>query len=181
MTCKEAYEYMMRYFDGELNNCEFIHLEQHISECKNCMNDFRFLEEAFRILKVEEVDKLPLDFTCQVMSKIENMEEIKKRQTEKLLFVLSCVATVIFGMLGFLALILFKTSILSFLAVKAIESKIFSAVFMFAAKIYYLFDLITDIAKNYFVDALNLCGYIVAAFGLSYIIELFKQKRTIKR
>lgn len=87
MKCNDSQNYMMKFFDRELNNIEEAQLKQHLKICTNCSNEFVSLKEIFADIEhVSEIEP-PEDFERQVMSRIQNETKMYKKTSVESTFV----------------------------------------------------------------------------------------------
>lgn len=93
MNCKISEEYLMKYFDGELNDIENAQLKLHLKGCKKCSEDFENLSSVFSYLNTEGVVEPPQDFETNVMIRINTLEAARKRRIEGILLGLYWLAT----------------------------------------------------------------------------------------
>lgn len=85
MNCKLSDEYMMKYFDRQLNDIELAQMKQHLKTCKRCGEGFGELDGIVSLLETESMVEPPEDFEIQVMNKINSYENSRRRSTSKLL------------------------------------------------------------------------------------------------
>ena len=81
MKCEESQNFIMKYFDRELNDIEEAQLKQHLKVCKNCSDEFESLKEIFNVIEQGLEIEPPEDFERQVMYRIEN-ETVMYRKPE---------------------------------------------------------------------------------------------------
>lgn len=83
MNCKLSDEYMMKYFDGELNDIENAQLRQHMKTCKRCSQEFGGLDEIVKMLETDSLIEPPEDFEMKVMEKISTLEVSRSKATSR--------------------------------------------------------------------------------------------------
>ncbi|MCX7708219.1 MAG: zf-HC2 domain-containing protein [Clostridia bacterium] len=98
MNCRQAQDFSMKYFDGDLNDIESAQLKQHFKVCQNCSEDFNNMSSVMEFLQYNEIEP-PRDFEENVMEKIYSLEVIRKKRTDTVL-------TVLYGITGLLFILL---------------------------------------------------------------------------
>lgn len=71
MKCNESRDYMMKFFDKNINDIEEAQFKQHIKSCTKCSEEFSALREIFSEIEQDSAIEPPEDFELQVMSRIE--------------------------------------------------------------------------------------------------------------
>ncbi|HEX2926181.1 MAG TPA: hypothetical protein VHP38_07980 [Ruminiclostridium sp.] len=71
MKCSESQDYMMKFFDKNINDIEEAQLKQHIKSCTKCSEEFLSLKEIFTEIEQDSAIEPPEDFELQVMNRIE--------------------------------------------------------------------------------------------------------------
>lgn len=99
MNCRQAQDFTMKYFDGDLNDIENAQLKQHLKVCKNCCSDFKNMSEVMEFLKIREIEP-PQDFEASVMEKVYSLEVVRKKRTDAVLTVLYSVTGMLLLLLG---------------------------------------------------------------------------------
>lgn len=80
MKCSEAQNYMMKYFDRDINDLEEMKLKQHIKTCEKCTGEFSGLKEIFAGIEEDSIPiEPPEDFELQVMNRIQNETVMYKK------------------------------------------------------------------------------------------------------
>ncbi len=79
MKCNDSQNYMMKFFDRELNDIEEAQLKQHLKICTACSEEFVGLKEIFAVVEQNSEIEPPEDFECQVMNRIENEVKMYKK------------------------------------------------------------------------------------------------------
>ncbi len=87
MKCNEAQDFMMKYFDKNLNDIGAAQLKQHLKSCKKCSDEFLSLEEVFLEIEQDSAIEPPEDFELQVMSRIEKEVKLYTPQVKENNFV----------------------------------------------------------------------------------------------
>lgn len=82
MMCESGNEYVMKYFDKELNDIEIVKLKQHLKVCTECSNEFNELSEIFGILEEDEKLEPPENFENQVMAKIKSLNDERRKMAD---------------------------------------------------------------------------------------------------
>ncbi len=84
MKCVDSQNFIMKFFDKELNDIEEAQLKQHLKNCKICSKEFNSLKEIFDIVEQDSGIEPPEDFELQVMNRIVNEERIYKKPDNNL-------------------------------------------------------------------------------------------------
>lgn len=82
MKCDACSEYLMRYFDKELNDIETAQFKQHLKVCRSCREEYDTLNAILGIIEIDGVLTPPDNFESKVMSKISSFNEKRKRTIE---------------------------------------------------------------------------------------------------
>lgn len=105
MKCNESQNYIMRFFDKDLNDIEQAKLKQHLKNCEKCSEEFSNLQQIFTEIE-QDTDFLepPEDFELQVMNRIEKEAYMYQKQKNDnvfmyniLLMAVSLIFVIIFG------------------------------------------------------------------------------------
>lgn len=83
MKCNNSQNYMMKFFDRDLDDIEEAQLKQHLKICSNCSEEFVTLKEIFADIEQSSEIEPPEDFECQVMSRIEKETTMYKNTSEE--------------------------------------------------------------------------------------------------
>lgn len=95
MNCNESNEYIMKYFDRDLNDIESAQLKQHLKSCKKCSEDFQSMNKIINCLENESILEMPENFEMDVMSKIKCLEvDRKKKSSRNLVFLYNLITLV---------------------------------------------------------------------------------------
>lgn len=104
MKCNDAQNYIMKYFDKEINDIEEAQLKQHIKTCTKCSGEFLSLKGIFADIEQDPQIEPPEDFELQVMSRIEKEVKMYTKANEESAFVynillvtISFVFVILFG------------------------------------------------------------------------------------
>jgi len=81
MKCNDSQNFIMKYFDRELNDIEEAQMKQHLKVCKNCSDEFESLKEIFNVIEQGPEIEPPEDFERQVMYRIEHETEMYRKST----------------------------------------------------------------------------------------------------
>lgn len=87
MKCNESRDYMMKFFDKNINDIEEAQLKQHIKSCTKCSEEFSALSEIFSEIEQDLAIEPPEDFELQVMSRLEREVVMYTKPAEKNTFV----------------------------------------------------------------------------------------------
>jgi len=105
MNCRQAYDFTMKYFDGELNDIESAQLKQHFKICKSCSEGFNELNGVLAYLESNSEIEPPEDFEVSVMDKVYSLEIMRNKRADMLLAIL-------YGITGFLLVVM--TTVVAF-------------------------------------------------------------------
>lgn len=104
MNCNESQNYMMKYFDRDLNDIEEAQLKQHIKSCRICSEEFSNLKQIFTEIEQDPEIEPPEDFELQVMDRIEKETFMYQKQKDDntfvyniLLVAVSMIFVIVFG------------------------------------------------------------------------------------
>lgn len=175
MKCNDSQNFMMKFFDREINDIEEAQLKQHLKTCTNCTKEFSGLKEIFADVELVSDIEPPKDFEFQVMSRIENEIEMYKKPSEESTFVynillvaVSLIFVILFGGILWEA---FRTPVQSIQAVQAIIelSKDFfsTAISMGKGMVIVVVGVTASIYKTYYY------AYIVLGILLLVIQRIF--------
>lgn len=103
MKCIDSQNYMMKFFDREINDIEEAQLKQHLKTCTNCTKEFLSLKEIFADIEQDSEIEPPEDFELQVMNKIENETAIYRKTSDENIFVFNILVVAV----SFIFVILF--------------------------------------------------------------------------
>ena len=112
MNCSQAYNYMMKYFDGELNNEEHAKLIHHINKCSQCCAEFQEYSSIVKVLEEDTEIEPPENFEMTVMSKIRSIEINTAPRRENRLLALSFLSGVFLLTMMFLCSVFLKDYLL---------------------------------------------------------------------
>lgn len=100
MNCEEANNYMMKYFDGDIDEIEDAQLRQHLKSCGRCMQEYDCMTEIFATLENPVIMEPPEDFEAKVMEKVNEIERKRMdRRTRMLVFLYNAAAIIAIGLL----------------------------------------------------------------------------------
>lgn len=88
MNCKLSSEYIMKYFDKDVNDIETAHMKQHFKTCKKCSMEFEELSSIFGALENDSIIEPPQDFELNVMEKVNTVELVRKKRNDRFLIAL---------------------------------------------------------------------------------------------
>lgn len=107
MKCVESQDYMMKYFDRELNDIEEAQLKQHLKYCSDCQKDFLSYKEIFTFVEEEPGIEPPEDFELQVMNRIEKELPLYHKSNDQTAFVFNILLVAV----SFVFVILFGSTL----------------------------------------------------------------------
>ncbi len=84
MKCVDSQNFIMKFFDRELNDIEEAQLKQHLKICKNCSEEFTSLKEIFDIVEQDSGIEPPEGFELQVMNRIEQEAKNYKKPSDNM-------------------------------------------------------------------------------------------------
>ncbi|MDP4092480.1 MAG: zf-HC2 domain-containing protein [Bacillota bacterium] len=180
MNCIMSEEYIMKYFDGNINDIEQAQLKQHIKTCKSCHESFNSMSEIFGLIREEADIEPPVNFEASVMQKLRTFEENRKIRRERILFAIYALVTVALGILTFVFILGERQAILKALSTAGANPGVMRVIYYIVDKFYAAIDLV----KGFFVElsmiVSNIYYYLIAAFTLAYIItrpNLFSKRQ----
>jgi predicted anti-sigma-YlaC factor YlaD len=89
-------EYIMKCFDGELNDVEEAQLKQHINSCSSCSEEFNSMKEIMTIIEKQTIEvEPPSNFEAMVMDKVDAIEKKRKENNSRMLVLLYNTATLL--------------------------------------------------------------------------------------
>lgn len=95
MNCELSNDYLMKYFDGEINDIEEAQFKQHLKTCSKCSEEFNCMSEIFTSLGTTNTVEPPVDFEARVMEKVDMIENARKEKSARMLVLLYNAATVV--------------------------------------------------------------------------------------
>lgn len=95
MNCEMSKTYIMKYFDGELNDIEEVQFRQHLKSCSSCNDEFNCMETIFTTLEVQTDIEPPDNFESMVMDKVSVIEEKRNEKSSRRLVLLYNAATLL--------------------------------------------------------------------------------------
>lgn len=95
MNCELSNEYLMKYFDGEINDIEDAQFKQHLKNCRKCCDEFNCMNEIFTSLEKANTVEPPEDFEARVMEKVDMIENTRREKSARMLVLLYNAATVV--------------------------------------------------------------------------------------
>ena len=93
MNCDLSKDYIMKYFDGELNDIEEVQFKQHLKSCSNCNDEFNCMKAIFTTLGEQTDIEPPTNFEAMVMDKVSVIEEKRNEKNSRLLVLVYNAAT----------------------------------------------------------------------------------------
>lgn len=85
MNCDISKEYMMKHFDGELNEAENKQFREHLKECSECNAEFHCMEAIFTTLDTKAEIEPPADFEARIMDKVAVIEKERREKNAKVI------------------------------------------------------------------------------------------------
>lgn len=104
MNCEMANNYMMKYFDGEINEIDDAQFKLHLKSCEKCRQEFDCMAEIFATLEGSSTLEPPENFEASVMEKV-NAFEKKRMEKKTRLLVLLYNATAVIAMLSLMTFV----------------------------------------------------------------------------
>jgi len=95
MNCDTSKEFMMKYFDGEMDEAEEKQFREHLKACSDCSEEFGCMEAIFSTLDEKVEIEPPDDFEARVMDKVALIENQRKERSEKRIVWLYNIATLL--------------------------------------------------------------------------------------
>jgi anti-sigma factor RsiW len=95
MNCQTSNDYIMKYFDGEINDLEEAQFRQHLKTCPKCSEEFNCMSEIFGSLETAETIEPPEGFEASVMEKVNKVELARKERNSRMLVLLYNAATAV--------------------------------------------------------------------------------------
>lgn len=95
MNCQTSNDYIMKYFDGEINDIEEAQFRQHLKTCGKCSEEFKCMSEIFGTLEAADEVEPPEGFEASVMEKVEKVESARREKNSRMLVLLYNTATVV--------------------------------------------------------------------------------------
>lgn len=108
MNCKLSNDYMMAYFDGNLDDIKHAQLKNHLKTCKSCSGEFESLSEVISYLENDDMPEPPQNFEEMVMDKVKLYEATRKKRFDGILIFLYSFVTAVLAILSFVFLVNFK-------------------------------------------------------------------------
>lgn len=95
MNCEQAGLFMMKFFDGEYNELEYIEFEEHLKCCKKCALDFANMKKVLSAVETDALIEPPENFESDVMAKVSRIKRAKQQKSKKWIVILYKTAAVI--------------------------------------------------------------------------------------
>ncbi len=150
MRCKESQNYMMKFFDKEINDIEEAQLKQHLKNCMNCSKEFDSLNDIFASIEQDSDIEPPEDFEHQVMCRIQRETKMYKKSNEDNSFVFNILLIAV----SFIFVIFFGGILW-----ESLSSPI---------NVFYAFDAIVESLKIFFSAAVSMVkGILIAIVGFT--------------
>lgn len=99
MNCEMSKNYIMKYFDGELNDIEEVQFRQHLKSCSCCSDEFNCMEAIFATLGAQKDIEPPDNFEAMVMDKVGVIEKQRSEKNSRRLVLIYNAATLLSIML----------------------------------------------------------------------------------
>lgn len=179
MNCQISQEYMMRYFDKEINDIEQAQLRQHLKSCNTCSESFESLSNVLKMVEAEGSVEPPEDFEACIMKKLSTNETLHKRRVERILFAIYWLATVALGILMFVVILNVREELLKSLQPTADSSGVMTVLYFIVQKFYGALDLLMSGFEKIRSVFSSMYIYLAAALTVAYLItkpSIFKLK-----
>jgi hypothetical protein len=95
MNCNISDDYIMKHFDGNINDIESAQLKQHLKTCTKCNESFKSMEEIVGLLENDNVIEPPKDFEEKVMAKVTSLELVRKKESDRVTTIMYVITTAI--------------------------------------------------------------------------------------
>lgn len=96
MNCEMSKDYIMKYFDKDINDIESAQLKQHLQVCRRCSEEFNSMSKIFGLLEKEGMIEPPQGFEMKVMEKISAQGiSYKKRSEREMAFLYTMITLVL--------------------------------------------------------------------------------------
>lgn len=95
MNCQTSNDYIMKYFDGEINDIEEAQFRQHLKTCSKCSEEFKCMSEIFGSLEAANTVEPPEGFEASVMEKVDKVVLARREKNSRMLVLLYNAATVV--------------------------------------------------------------------------------------
>lgn len=99
MNCEIYGGYMMKHFDGDINDIESAQLKNHLKMCMKCKGEFEELQEILCDVHAACVVEPPPDFEEKVMNRINDREIISSRRSNIITGCIHSIATIALAVL----------------------------------------------------------------------------------
>jgi len=189
MNCEMSNDYIMRYFDGAINDIEEAQFKQHLMTCRSCSEQFDCMNEILGTLESTVAAEPPEDFEARVMEKVDSIEKTRKEKNASMLILLYNSATII----SIVLLMVFVADLKQVSLFNAFEkigqyfssfSNAAEAILGVIADIFGLiagvvgavFDVVFSIIKSYYYVFLTLIGLLIAVQKL-FAMALVQDRR----
>lgn len=83
MNCETSKDYIMKHFDGELNEADEEQFKKHLRNCSECSDEFGYMEAIFTTMSVKAEIEPPANFEAMVMDKVTVFEKERKEKNAK--------------------------------------------------------------------------------------------------
>lgn len=105
MDCKKASILIMKFLDHDITLTDKAALDSHISECKNCREEFETLNSALIDVEMLEVFDTPEDLENMIMNRIDKRKYSKKNSSFGLIFIPLSILTIFIGHYTFFSIL----------------------------------------------------------------------------
>lgn len=77
MNCNEILNYMDKYYENRLDNSTKEMIDEHLEMCEECRLQYIEMKELFNMLSEHSLLSPPVDFTVNVMNKVNKLNKTK--------------------------------------------------------------------------------------------------------
>jgi len=74
---------MMKFFDREYNESEYVIFEEHLKSCEKCALDFANMNEVLSAVETDAITEPPENFETEVMAKVRSIQSVKLQKPAK--------------------------------------------------------------------------------------------------
>jgi predicted anti-sigma-YlaC factor YlaD len=189
MNCEVSNEYLMKYFDGDINDIEEAQFKQHLKTCRSCSEQFNSMGEILGTLESAGTVEPPEDFEARVMEKVDAIENVRREKSSRMLIWLYNAATIIsIVLLMVFVADLKQVSLLnafekigqyfgSFSSASAAVLGVVADIFGLIAGVFaVIFEVAFSIVKSYYYIFLTLIGLFIAVQKL-FVMAIAQGRR----
>lgn len=172
MSCQLINDYMMQYFDKELNDINKAKMKQHIKTCVKCRTQFNDLSMIFNTLESSESIEPPDDFEAQVMKKIASYKASKKERNSNIAALLYNIAIT----LAIILLTAFVTNFSSFISFSGVFLSVSETIWDIFRFVSSMFNTFVEI-NNAFLDEYyqTFAAFLLLLFALQQTLVMIRR------